>query len=193
MGKKFTTALIDLSNVPKTAVWYTVVTQYNYEKKFANDLLQGIKNTNIENNIEEVIVPFKETKYSFENKQGKTVTKTKTEKQLPLYVFVKAIMNGQVWDYIRNTSGAVMILTASGNPLITPEHEIDNIRNICNLNPVVNKSEFNNNIGDDITIISGPFSGYTGVIKSINKQKSKLAILLHNNGSLLEINIGDVS
>lgn len=194
MGQKMPVIRIDLSNCPSDAAWYTVVTLYNYEKKYAEGLLSGLTNSGLEGKITEVVVPFKEMEYETTTKTGKKTKKTKVEKIMPLYVFVKAYMCEQVWDYMRNTPGVSTILAANGVPSIMDNSEVIKIKNICGITEkekAVAVENFAGKIGDKAIIISGPFATYQGIILDIYTTKSKARVML-NNGIPVEVDIKEL-
>lgn len=140
MGQKmpaFQINMNDISNLPR---WYTIVTKTNYEYKFERDLKERMVGMKCENYIEEIFVPIKEELSSKALKSGKIKSVIKYDKIYPTYVFVKAIMNEQIWNLIRKTPGCATIL-AAGETLITmSDHEIDEIKSICTK---INVDDFN--------------------------------------------------
>jgi len=192
MGQKMPVVRVNLATIPDEALWFTVVTKYNYEKKFASDLQCSIKNLGLEDRILEVIVPIKEEKYIIKNKAGKEVEKIKEEKIYPSYVFVKAKMNEQVWDILRNTSGSANVMAASSCPLYIRDDEMDKIKASCGLSKKDNILEkFTGKIGDTVEIYVGPFQGYKGKVESIHKEKFKIILKLEN-GIPLEIELDKI-
>ena len=62
MGKKMPSAAITFKGVSPDARWYTIVTKFNYEKKYARDVMAGLKNSGMDAYVYDVVVPIKETK-----------------------------------------------------------------------------------------------------------------------------------
>lgn len=122
---------IDLSRVSRNPEWYVVVTTTNYEKAFERNLNSGLKNSRLDENILDVFVPFQEEEKMTKTRGGKDKVKVMINKLYPTYVFVKAIMNERVWDYIRNTTGSATILASGGYPQTISEQEIDTIKVLC--------------------------------------------------------------
>lgn len=199
MGQKMPVPVINLGSCPKTPSWYTVVTKYNYEKKFANDVMQGLKNADLDKYILEVVVPIKETEMTSITKNGKPRKTTKVEKIYPLYVFVKAIMNERVWNHLRLTNGASTVLATGGFPSIMEEKDINVIKELCGLNEKEKKakkeaakSNFKGKVGDKIMVINGVFAGFTGKINMVDTNKGKCKVSLDLNNMNAEFSFEDV-
>lgn len=60
MGLKMPVVPINFNYVSQNPEWYTIVTKFNYEQKFVTDLILGLKNVGLDENVLEIIVPFKE-------------------------------------------------------------------------------------------------------------------------------------
>ena len=95
MGQKMPPVRIEIHDVAGVPRWYTVVTKFNYEQKFASDLEKGIANKGIKN-IQEIFVPFLEEKIDKKLPNGKIKTTIKYHKIYSGYVFVKAIMTEDI-------------------------------------------------------------------------------------------------
>lgn len=125
--------VINIKDTSDDFEWYTVVTKFNYEKKFAKNLLAGLKNVGLEDKIIDVVVPIKETKIEKVSKNGEIKKSIKSEKIYPLYVFVKAKMDESVWNYIRNTTGASTILLCGGDIVTLGNSEINQVKKQCGI------------------------------------------------------------
>jgi transcriptional antiterminator NusG len=206
MGQKMPVSVINLKDVSLKPAWYTIVTKFNYEKKFAGDLMLGLKNTNFEDRIIEVVVPLKkiEQEVPRKSKAGGTRIKVTYEKIYPTYIFVKAIMNEDIWNYIRNTAGCSTILAPSGYPTTVSEEEMIKIKSDCGLleqEKEQKKANLKNNIdalkakfkvGMRSIISSGIFDGYEGNIVAIDFNKGKVNIALSINGVNIETDLLDI-
>lgn len=180
MGQKNMVFNINLNNVSANPQWYVVVTKYNYEQKVGNDILLGIKNQELEDDIVDVVVPVKETVTKSITKTGKETERVRVEKIYPLYVFVKAKMNIKVWDFLRNLSGAATILASGGEPVTMSDADVVKIKSICGIEKDKVKKEFKGSIGDKVNIISGPCEGLEGFIVKLNLGKSKASVQINN-------------
>ena len=166
MGKKMPATIINLDGISAFPKWYTIVTKYNYERKLAKNIMGGIEKVGLSENIFEVLVPIKETTETYVNSKGKRAERTKHEKVYPLYIFIKAIMNEGVWDYIKNSEGSSTILAPSGFPIAIEEDEILRIKQQCGLiEPEY--EDFDPEVGQDVYVMDGMFKGRYGKISRI--------------------------
>ena len=121
MGKKYTTFKVNLEGLNDKARWYTIVTQYNYEQKVANDISKMIKDDSLNSSIEDVFCGIKEEQIATTNRKGEIVIKTKNEKIMANYVFVKTKMDAHIWSVLTNITGV---------SAITSEKKMEEIRNM---------------------------------------------------------------
>jgi len=166
MGKKMPATIINLDGVSKNPQWYTIVTKYNYEQKLAENIMGGIEKVGLSEKVFEVLVPIRETTETYVNKKGKRAEKVKREKVYPLYIFIKTIMDGDVWNYIKNSEGSSTILAPSGFPIVITEEEILKIKQQCGLIET-EYEDFDPEVGQDVYIMDGMFKGSYGKIARI--------------------------
>lgn len=172
MGQKLPPVQINMNDVAGIPRWYTVVTKFNYEQKFATDLQKGIENKGI-TNIQEIFVPIYTEKIEKIDKDGKIKISEKYHKIYPSYVFVKCIMNEDIWAFIRRTSGCSTILATGATPCTMSDADIQKIKCDCGI-----KQTFN--VGDKVEIINHVFAGNCGIIIETNHINNMIVIKLHN-------------
>lgn len=132
MGK-ITKPVINLEGQPTEPAWYLIATNYNNEEFFERNLKEGLAIRNLEDKIVECFVPIKHVKLVLSALKNMNLTEDEEEKleqikSLRNYVFVKAIMDESVWDYIRTTKGASTILAPDGIPYYTAEEKVLELR-----------------------------------------------------------------
>ena len=154
----------DYDSVPR---WYVVHTYSGYENKVKADLEKTIKNRELEEYFFDIIVPMEE---QIEIKDGQK--KTNLKKVFPGYVLVKMIVTEQTWYIVRNTRGVTSFVGSGTDPIPLTDEEIRKMgfESVpVNVDYVVN---------DNIKILGGPLDGYTGIVKEIKKDKSKVVVLV---------------
>lgn len=183
-------AQINFSNVSEEPQWYAVVTQFNYEKKYAENINLGMQGAGMDGYIKEILVPIYEEDVFKTLKSGKTKKTKKVHKLYPLYVFVKCIMNARVWSYLRMTTGAATILATGGVPVEMSVDDIKKIKDLCNIKE--EEIELSFEVDDLILINAGIFKGKEATVKEINKTNKKAKLILKENDMLLEMPLSDL-
>lgn len=124
MGKKYTNFKVNLDGLDKEPLWYTIVTQYNYENYVVNSINKIITEGTGNNLLLEAFSGVVELETKTYNKKGEEKIKIKNEKILPNYVFVKALMTIETWNMLTNLTGVSAILCTSGVPVSTTDEKI---------------------------------------------------------------------
>lgn len=147
--------------------WYVVHTYSGYENKVKTDLEKTIKNRELEHFFFDIIVPMEE---QIEIKDGKR--KTNLKKVFPGYVLVKMIVTEESWYIVRNTRGVTGFVGSGTDPIPLTNQEI---RNMGFEAAVVN---VNYDVNDTVRVVNGPLASFVGVVQEINKEKSKVKVLV---------------
>jgi transcriptional antiterminator NusG len=147
--------------------WYVVHTYSGYENKVKTDLEKTIKNRELQDYFFDIIVPMEE---QIEIKEGKR--KTNLKKVFPGYVLVKMIVTEQTWYIVRNTRGVTGFVGSGTDPIALTESEIRK------MGFDVQSISIDYDINDQIRVINGPFTDFTGTVTEINKDKHKVKVLV---------------
>lgn len=163
--------------------WYVVHTYSGYENKVKMNLEQRVKSMGIENQIFQVLIP---TEKVLEVKSGKR--KYVQKKVFPGYVVLEMILDNNSWQVVRNTPGVTRFVGSGGKPVPLKEREIDNILKQMGKGEKVPKLDIK--VDENVRIIVGPFTGYTGKVKEIDYEKSKLKAFLSIFGRETSVELG---
>lgn len=147
--------------------WYVVHTYSGYENKVKTDLEKTIKNRELEEFFFDIIVPMEE---QIEIKDGKR--KTNLKKVFPGYVLIKMIVTEESWYIVRNTRGVTGFVGSGTDPIPLTNQEI---RNMGFEMAVVNVDY---DVNDTVRVVNGPLASFVGVVQEINKEKSKVKVLV---------------
>ena len=155
----------DASQNDVQARWYVVHTYSGYENKVKVNLEKSVENRGMQDLIQEVTVLMEDT---IEIKNGKR--KTVSRKVYPGYVMVKMVLTDETWYIVRNTRGVTGFVGPGSRPIPLTDAEVrmTGVENV----PIVLDVE----VGQDVTITSGPLEGFAGVITEINKERQKLKV-----------------
>jgi len=147
--------------------WYVVHTYSGYENKVKTDLEKTVKNRELEDYFFDIVVPLEE---QIEIKDGKR--KTNLKKVFPGYVLIKMIVTEESWYIVRNTRGVTGFVGSGTDPIPLTTEEI---RNMGFEVAVVNVDY---DVDDSVKVVNGPLAGFIGTVQEINKDKSKVKVLV---------------
>ena len=156
-----------MSQEEKEPKWYVVHTYSGYENKVKTDLEKTIKNRELEDFFFDIVVPMEE---QIEIKDGKR--KTNLKKVFPGYVLVKMIVTEESWYIVRNTRGVTGFVGSGTDPIPLTNEEIRNMgfeMTVVNVDYEVN---------DTVRVVNGPLASFIGTVQEINKEKSKVKVLV---------------
>ena len=148
--------------------WYVIHTYSGYENKVKTDLEKTIKNRELEEYFFDIIVPMEE---QIEIKDGKK--KTNLKKVFPGYVLIKMIVTEETWYIVRNTRGVTGFVGSGTDPIPLTDEEIRSMGF-----EDVNSINVDYEVNDQVQIMNGAFENFTGTVQEINKEKSKVKVLV---------------
>ena len=148
--------------------WYVVHTYSGYENKVKTDLEKTIKNRELEEYFFDIIVPMED---QIEIKDGKK--KTNLKKVFPGYVLIKMIVTEETWYIVRNTRGVTGFVGSGTDPIPLTDEEIRSMGF-----EDVNSINVDYEVNDQVQIMNGAFENFTGTVQEINKEKSKVKVLV---------------
>ena len=161
------------------ANWYVVHTYSGYENKVKVNIDKTIENRGLQDQILEVSVPLQNVT---EIKNG--VRKQVQKKLFPGYVLLNMVMNDDTWYVVRNTRGVTGFVGPGSKPVPLTEAEMKAMG-------VANEEiELDFEVGDTVTVMSGAWENYQGIVKSINESKQTVTISIDVFGRETPVEIG---
>ena len=151
--------------------WYVVNTYSGHENKVKEKLEMRASSMGMEDYILRVVVP--------ESKEIDAKGKEKIVKLFPGYIIVEMVMTDEAWFIVRNTPGVTGFIGSSGKgakPFPLTSKEVDNILSSMGMSRLDVTSELKE--GGEVKIISGPFEGMFGKIKSVDTANAKAEITI---------------
>lgn len=155
--------------------WYVLRAISGKEAKVKEVLDAAIKNTDLGEFVEQVLIP---TQKVYTTRNGKKVLK---ERNLyPGYVFVQAALTGEVIYELRNTTNVIDFLRGrakTSDPMPLRESEVKRMLGTADemLQPDVDQVE-EYLVGEPVKVTEGPFSGFSGVIKEVDSNRKKIKV-----------------
>ena len=171
--------------------WYIIQCYSGYENKVKTNLDMRAQTLEVEDSIFEVVVPIEQV---LETKDGKK--KIVKRKLLPGYVLVRAELNDAAWSVIRETPGVTSFVGNEGNatpvktrdvakflmPNEAPSTKGDAAPNEAEGEQVVampekevaKKYAHDFEVGEAVTILSGPLAAVSATISEIDPETGKM-------------------
>jgi transcriptional antiterminator NusG len=153
--------------------WYAIHTYAGYENAVARNLKQRIESLGLTEKIFQVIVP---TERTIKIKGGKRVEEE--EKVYPGYVLVDMIVDDQSWYVVRNTPRVTGFVGSGVNPVPLKDNEVAVLLGRMQATEGSVKHAIDISVGDQVTIVDGPFKELDGKVGEVDESRGKVKVLV---------------
>ena len=153
--------------------WYVVHTYSGYEEKAKIALLRRIKENHMEHMFGEILVPMEDV---VEVKKG--AKRTIKRQFFPGYILVNVELDEITWHLVRGTPKITGFVGGTMNPPAVPSEEIDKLTKKIEEGTLRPKPKTLFDKGENVRVVSGPFSNFTGIVDDVNNDKGKLRVLV---------------
>ena len=170
--------------------WYSVSVLSNYEKKIAETIRQSVVDSNMEDQIEEVLVPTEEI---IEVRRGKKVT---TERRfMPGYVLVRMELSDEGYHLITSINRVTGFLGPQGRPMPMRDAEVNQILNRVQEGEDAPRTLIHFEIGEQVKINGGHFEGFDGSVEEVDdeNQRLKVTVSIFGRATPVELEFTQVS
>ena len=150
--------------------WYVAHTYSGYENKVKANLEKIVENRGVGNLIYDIKVPVETVVEKDGDKE-----KVQELKIFPSYVFIKMIMTDESWHAVRNITGVTGFVGPGSRPTPLSDKEVLDM-NIESTEEAKVQLKFS--VGDEVSVISGLFEGYDGVVQSITEDLKTVTVLV---------------
>ena len=147
--------------------WYVAHTYTGYENKVKSSIERIVENRGLGHLIYDVKIPVEITVEVNDKGEEKTIE----NKIFPSYVLVKMTMTDESWHAVRTIPGVTGFVGPGSEPEPLTDEEVEMF------NVEVRRDELAFKIGDHVSVVSGIFAGYSGVLQEISEDKKQLVIL----------------
>ena len=163
--------------------WYAVNTYSGHENKVKHNLEHRVVSLNQKRNVRQVVIP---TEVVSEMKDGQ---KIQTEKRtMPGYVLVNMDLNEDSWTLVKNTPGVTGFVGPQNKPVPLTQDEINRLLHRETAERPRARAQFS--IGENVKVVSGPLSDFSGEISEINEDAAKLKVLVSIFGRETPVEVG---
>ena len=154
-----------------TLRWYSVSVLSNYEKKVMASIQEAIEQNNMQDEIEQILVPTEEV---VEVRRGK---KVQTEKRfMPGYILVRMKMTDRAYHMIKDTNRVTGFLGQQGKPMPMRDSEVAAILNQVEEGIEKPRSLITYEVGEKVNVNDGPFEGFLGLVEEVDEVNSRLKV-----------------
>ena len=170
--------------------WYSVSVLSNYEKKIAETIRQSVIDSNMEDQIEEVLVPTEEVT---EVRRGKKVT---TERRfMPGYVLVRMELSDEGYHLITSINRVTGFLGPQGRPMPMRDAEVNQILNRVQEGEDAPRTLIHFEMGEQVKINGGHFEGFDGNVEEVDEenQRLKVTVSIFGRATPVELEFTQVS
>jgi transcriptional antiterminator NusG len=153
--------------------WYVVHTYSGYENRVKAALEQRIKELDKEDLFGEVLVPSEKV---VEVVKGEK--KTSSRKFFPGYILVQMVLDDETWYLVKNTPKVTGFVGGSTKPTPISDEEVKSIIGQMEEGRAHPKPKYEFSKGEQVKVIEGPFSNFSGLVEDVNPEKGKLRVLV---------------
>ncbi len=163
--------------------WYVVNTYSGHENKVKQNLEHRATSLNQKRFVRSVVVPTETVSEMKDNQKVAVERRT-----MPGYVLVNMELNDDSWGLVKNTPGVTGFVGASNEPVPLTQTEVDRLLHREVAQKVATKAQFS--IGEQVKVVSGPLSDFSGEISEINQDAAKLKVLVSIFGRETPVEVG---
>ena len=178
---------VDTSEIdPKKTNWYTLRVQSGRERT----LLERMNRDKDRGDLP-IIEAFYPTEKTIINRNGQRIMREKV--LFPGYIFVETKYVGELEYWVKSTPGAAGLLKdAAGNPIWVKQYELEKMISKLDEQDTPTNAEYSS--GERVRILGGPFSGFEGDVKEMNRTKNsvKVSVKIFGRENFIEIPLDDV-
>jgi transcriptional antiterminator NusG len=153
--------------------WYVIHTYSGHENKVKVSLEERLNATGLGERVGQILVP---TEDVVEIKGGKR--KVSSRKFFPGYLLIEVEMNDDVWYMIKDTPKVTGFLGGAKDPTPLSEEEVMHILEHMRGEAAEPKPKVLFELGENVRVIDGPFTNFTGVIKEVHPERGKLKVMV---------------
>mgnify|MGYP006147703933 CR=1 FL=1 len=153
--------------------WYIVHTYSGFEERVKETLRQRAEALGMGDAFGEIRIP---TETVVEYKGGKK--KETQRKFFPGYILVQMKMSDAAWHVVRNTPKVTGFVGTGKKPTPLTQEEVDQILSQVVTTKEKPKPKHVYEHGENVRIIDGPFSNFTGVVEEVNLDRNTLKVMV---------------
>ncbi len=154
--------------------WYIVNVHTGCEATAKKAIEEKIKTSKMEQMFGDILIPAENV---VELVKGQK--QTKSRKFFPGYMFVQMFLNDETWHLVKHSSKVTgFVGGAKTRPPEVPEAEVFRVTQQMAGVSEKPRAKVKFTIGENVTVVDGPFSNFSGTVEDINEDKAKVKVLV---------------
>jgi len=153
--------------------WYVIHTYSGFESKVKSSIEERLGSTGLADKVTQILVP---TEDVVEIRGGKK--RVSARKFFPGYVLVEMEMDHDTWYLIKNTPKVTGFLGGGNVPSPLSEEEVEDLLKQARGEKGKPKPKVMFEKGENVRVIDGPFTNFSGVIDEVNPERGKLKVMV---------------
>jgi transcriptional antiterminator NusG len=153
--------------------WYVIHTYSGHENKVKVSLEERLSAAGLHDQVGQILVP---TEDVVEIKGGKR--KISSRKFFPGYLLIEMEMSDDLWYVIKNTPKVTGFLGGAKEPTPLSDEEVAQIQEHMRGESTEPKPKVLFELGENVRVIDGPFTNFTGVIREVQPERGKLKVMV---------------
>ena len=180
-------ASVDMSK----SKWYIIHTQSGFEKRVESSIRALMEEKKDKGYIQEVVIPTEKVIERGKNGENRTITR----KFYPGYIMLRMVLVDFSWHLVQSIPKVTGFVGGKNRPVPMSEEEAQRILNLMESRNEQPRPKFSFDHGEEVHVIDGPFSGFSGVVDETNYEKGKLKVFvsIFDRQVPVELDFGQVS
>ena len=151
--------------------WYVIHVYSGFEKKVAQSIEEQAKQSGMDEDIEQVLVPVEEV---VEMRRGAKVQSER--KFFPGYVLVRMELTDESWHLVKNTPKVTDFLGGKGRPIPISDTEAQHIMHQVQEGIERPKPSVTFEVGEQVRVCDGPFNSFNGMVEEVDEERARLKV-----------------
>jgi transcriptional antiterminator NusG len=153
--------------------WYVVHTYSGHENKVKVNLEKAITAKGLEDKFGQILVA---TEDYAEMRDGKrTISRRKT---FPSYVMVEMDMDDDTRHVVQSIPGVTRFVGSGAGATALKEFEVKRVLGQMEATKAKPVPTVSFRVGDNVKVIDGPFSNFTGTVDEVNQERGKVKVMV---------------
>lgn len=153
--------------------WYIVNVQTGCEATAKSSIEERIRSHKVESSFGDILIPAENVVQLVKGQK-----QTRSRKFFPGYIFVQMVLNDETWHLVRHSAKVTGFVGGKTRPPEVPEAEVLRVTQQMAGAAEKPRTKIKFTQGENVTVVDGPFSNFSGTVEEINEEKGKVKVLV---------------